>query len=140
MIINETLRLYSPAVSIARKVRKETKVGSLIFPANINVQIPVLALHQDPEIWGQDAHLFKPERFSEGIAKATNNNPRVFLSFGYGPRYCVGSSFAINEAKITLSMILQRYRFTRSPSYVHDPVHLITLRPKSGIQIVFQAL
>lgn len=104
------------------------------------MQIPALALHHDPRIWGEDAHLFKPDRFSEGIAKATNNNPGAFLPFGYGPRNCVGSSFAINEAKITLSMILQRFSFTRSPNYVHAPVQRMSLRPKFGVEIVFEAL
>ncbi|GJX83686.1 cytochrome P450 CYP749A22-like protein [Tanacetum coccineum] len=130
MIINETLRLYPPGIAITRKVLRETKVGKVVLPANIKLQIPTLALQHDPEIWGEDAHLFKPDRFSEGIAKATNNNPGAFLPFGYGPRNCVGSSFAINEAKITLSMILQHYRFTPSPSYVHAPVQIVTLRPK----------
>ncbi|XP_076898076.1 cytochrome P450 CYP749A22-like [Bidens hawaiensis] len=140
MIINETLRLYPPSISANRKVLKETRVGDLVLPANLNLQIPTLALHQDPGIWGEDAHLFKPERFSEGIANVVNNNPGAFLPFGYGPRICVGSNFAINEAKITLSMILQRYRFTVSPNYVHAPVQLITLRPKYGVQIMFHPL
>ncbi|PWA74044.1 cytochrome P450 [Artemisia annua] len=140
MIINETLRLYPPGIAITRKVLRETKVGKVVLPANIKLQIPTLALQHDPEIWGEDAHLFKPDRFSEGIAKATNNNPGAFLPFGYGPRNCVGSSFAINEAKIALSMILQRYRFTPSPSYVHAPVQIVTLRPKYGVLMMFQAL
>ncbi|XP_076909836.1 cytochrome P450 CYP749A22-like [Bidens hawaiensis] len=139
-IINETLRLYPPSISTNRKVLKETKVGNLVLPAKLNLHIPILALHQDPGIWGEDAHLFKPERFSEGIASVVNNNPGAFLPFGYGPRICVGYNFAINEAKITLSMILQRYIFTLSPNYVHAPVQYISLRPMYGIQIMFQAL
>ncbi|KAD2804352.1 hypothetical protein E3N88_37729 [Mikania micrantha] len=140
MIINETLRLYPPATSTTRKVLKETRVGNLVLPANLNLQIPALALHQDPEIWGEDAHLFKPERFSDGIANAVNKNPGAFIPFGYGPRICVGYNFTINEAKITLSMILQRYRFTLSPNYVHAPVQHISLRPNCGVQIMFQGL
>ncbi|KAI3730510.1 hypothetical protein L1987_61680 [Smallanthus sonchifolius] len=66
MIINETLRLYPPAVSATRKVLKETRVGNLVLPANLNIQILSLPLHQDPQVWGEDAHLFKPERFLEG--------------------------------------------------------------------------
>ncbi|KAI7725333.1 hypothetical protein M8C21_029681 [Ambrosia artemisiifolia] len=140
MIINETLRLYPPSISTNRKVMKETRVGNMLLPANINVHIPALAFHQDPEIWGEDAHQFKLERFSEGIANAINNNPGAFLPFGYGPRICVASNFAINEAKIVLSMILQRYRFTISPNYVHAPVQNISLRPQYGVKIMFQAL
>ncbi|MFS7959788.1 putative 11-oxo-beta-amyrin 30-oxidase [Helianthus anomalus] len=63
MIINETLRLYPPAIAIPRNVPKETKVGNLVLPANLDLRIPTLALHHDPGIWGEDAHLFKPERF-----------------------------------------------------------------------------
>ncbi|XP_024989501.1 cytochrome P450 CYP749A22-like [Cynara cardunculus var. scolymus] len=140
MIINETLRLYPPGIAITRRVGREMKVGNLNLPANINLQIPALALHHDPKIWGQEAHLFKPDRFSDGIVKATNDNPEAFLPFGYGPRNCVGSSFGINEAKTALSKILQRYRFCRSPNYVHAPLHRITLRPNSGVQIIFRAL
>ncbi|KAJ0763859.1 putative 11-oxo-beta-amyrin 30-oxidase [Helianthus annuus] len=117
------------------------RVENLVLPPNLNLQIPALALRDlDPGIWGEDAHLFKPERFSEGVANVVNNNPGAFLPFGYGPRTCVGSSFAINEAKITLLMILQRYRFTLSPNYVHAPVQLVTLRLKFGVQIMLQAL
>ncbi|XP_076914780.1 cytochrome P450 CYP749A22-like [Bidens hawaiensis] len=140
MIINETLRLYPPTLSTIRKVLKETHVGDLVLPASINIHIPALALHQDPRIWGEDAHLFKPERFAEGIANSVNKNPGAFLPFGYGPRNCVGSNFAINEAKIALTMILQRYRFTLSQNYVHAPVQLVTLRPMYGVQILFQHL
>ncbi|XP_076898059.1 cytochrome P450 CYP749A22-like [Bidens hawaiensis] len=140
MIFNETLRLYPPAVYTIRRVPKETRVGNLVLPPNINLHIPILALHQDPGIWGEDAHLFKPERFSEGTANAVNNNPAAFIPFGYGPRICVGSNFAIYEAKITLSMILQRYRFTLSPNYVHAPIQHISLEPKFGVQIMLQAL
>ncbi|KAK1416221.1 hypothetical protein QVD17_32010 [Tagetes erecta] len=140
MIINETLRLYPSAVFTSRKVLKETRVGKLVLPRNLNVQIPISALHQDPEIWGEDVHLFKPERFSQGIAKAVNNNPGAYIPFGYGPRTCVGANFAITEAKITLSMILQCYRFALSPNYVHEPVQHVALCPKSGVQIMLQDL
>jgi PHYB activation tagged suppressor 1 len=140
MILNETLRLYSPVINLLRKVEREVRLGKLILPANTYVLLPVLALHHDPEIWGQDVHLFKPERFTDGVAKATNNNIAGFIPFGFGPRICVGLNFAANELKIALSMILQRYKFTLSSNYVHHPIHLITTRPKNGIPIVFNKL
>ncbi|KAL5759325.1 hypothetical protein ACOSP7_017850 [Xanthoceras sorbifolium] len=79
---------------------------------------------------------FKPERFSGGVAKATNNNPAAFFPFGLGPRTCVGSNFAVTEAKIVLSMILQRYTVTFSPSYTHSPFPFVTVRPQHGVQIM----
>ena len=85
-------------------------------------------------------HLFKPERFSEGVAKATNNNIAAFFPFGVGPQSCVGLNFATIEANIALSMILQRYAFTLSPAYVHSPIQLLTLRPQHGLQVLLHSL
>ncbi|KAG8473363.1 hypothetical protein CXB51_035485 [Gossypium anomalum] len=114
MIINETLRLYPPINSVQ--------------------------LHHDPALWGDDVHLFKPERFAEGIAKATNNNAVAFMPFGMGPRSCVGMSFSITETKIALSMILQRYTFTLSPTYVHAPLPNLSLKPQHGLHLLFHSL
>ncbi|CAK9142461.1 unnamed protein product [Ilex paraguariensis] len=140
MIIHESLRLYPPVIALLREVKREVKMGDIILPANIKVHVPTLALHHDTQIWGENAHLFKPERFSEGVAKATNYNPAVYLPFGLGPRSCVGLNFATNEAKITLSMILQRYSFTLSPAYIHSPVPVLTISPQRGVQMMLHAL
>lgn len=140
MIINETLRLYPPVVALNRKVAEKQRLGKLVLPANIHIVVPTLKLHHDPEIWGADAHQFKPERFSEGIAKATNNNAVVFIPFGFGPRSCVGMSFVVAEAKVALSMILQRYTFELSPAYIHCPGQTLTTRPQHGLQIRFHPL
>lgn len=125
---------------LVRKVAKEVRLGKILLPANVELLVPPLALHHDPNLWGQDAALFKPERFSEGVAKATNNNMAAFIPFGLGPRMCVGINFATIEAKITLSMILQRYSFTLSPGYVHSPFRLLTVRPQQGLQVILQSL
>ncbi|KAK5841087.1 hypothetical protein PVK06_009995 [Gossypium arboreum] len=93
-------------------------------------------LHRDPYLWGDDAHLFKPERFSEGIGKATNYNAAAFSPFGLGLRSCVGMTFAMIETKIVLSMILQRYSVSLSPTYVHSPIPIISLVPQHGIQLL----
>ncbi|KAI3943616.1 hypothetical protein MKX01_039244 [Papaver californicum] len=141
MIINETLRLYPPTVAHTRRVAKQVHLGNkLILPANIHVSVSTLALQHNPDIWGEDVGLFKPERFSGGIAKATNNNSSAFLPFGLGPRFCVGSDFALNEIKIAIAMILQHYHFTLSPAYIHSPVQRMTVRPQHGLQILLHNL
>ncbi|CAI0463234.1 unnamed protein product [Linum tenue] len=99
-----------------------------------------MAIHHDPDIWGQDVHLFKPDRFSEGVAKATNNNPSAFMPFGMGPHTCAGFNFATNEAKITIAMILQRFTFSLSPGYVHSPFPVLAVRPEKGVQVIINSL
>ncbi|KAG8383014.1 hypothetical protein BUALT_Bualt05G0139800 [Buddleja alternifolia] len=139
-LIDECKTLYSPLTTITRRIERKVKLGKYEFPANVDLIILPLALHMNPDIWGKDAHLFKPERFSEGLAKATNGNAVSFLGFGFGPRICVGLNFASNEAKITLSMILQRHKFTLSPNYVHSPFVVLMTQPQHGVQILLQPL
>ena len=140
MIINASLRLYPPVIGVGRKVDMEVRLGNLIVPANVQLHISTLALHLEPQFWGQDVKLFKPESFSEGVANATNNNMAAFLPFGMGPRTCVGLNFATLEANIALLMILQRYSFTLSPAYVHSPFQFLTLRPQHGLHVILNSL
>uniref|UniRef100_A0A2P2K1X8 Uncharacterized protein MANES_05G111200 n=2 Tax=Rhizophora mucronata TaxID=61149 RepID=A0A2P2K1X8_RHIMU len=140
MIINESLRLYPPIIMLRRKVDREVRLGNLTLPSNMSVSMSILTAHQDPVTWSEDAHLFKPERFAEGVAKAVDGNPAAYFPFGLGHRMCVGFNFALIEAKITLSMILQHYSFTLSPAYVHSPTSHITLRPQHGVQVMLSAL
>ncbi|KAK8564578.1 hypothetical protein V6N12_036698 [Hibiscus sabdariffa] len=140
MIINETLRLYAPVAAMIRKVGKGIRLGKLVLPADMEILIPILTLHHEPQLWGDDVHVFNPERFSQGIANATKHNSAAFIPFSMGPRSCVGMSFATTETKIALSMILRRYTITLSPAYVHAPFPVITLQPQHGIQVMLHSV
>ncbi|XP_038718561.1 cytochrome P450 CYP749A22-like [Tripterygium wilfordii] len=140
MILNETMRLYPPAMGLIRKVNREVRLGNMNLPSTMSIYLPIISFHHDREIWGEDVHLFKPERFAEGVAKATKNDASAFFPFGIGPRMCVGYNFALSEAKIALSMILQRYSFTLSPTYAHSPIQVLLLQPQHGVQIIIQPL
>lgn len=139
MILHEVLRLYPPAITMTRAVRKETKIGDISFPAGVDLVLPVLQVHHDHELWGEDAEQFNPERFEGGVSKATKNTS-IFFPFGGGPRLCIGYNFALLEAKLALSLILQRFWFELSPSYAHAPYTLLTLQPQHGAQIILHKL
>ena len=139
MILNESLRLYAPVITLHRKVGREVRLGKLVLPEGLELVIPTLIVHHDPKLWGEDAQLFKPERFSDGVAGVTNNTTS-FLPFGMGPRFCVGQSLAMMEAKVALSMILQQYSFAISPGYVHAPIRHLTNRPQFGLQVILHKL
>ncbi|XP_074319223.1 cytochrome P450 CYP72A219-like [Silene latifolia] len=139
MILQEVLRLYPPVQELTRTVCKDIKVGDIFLPAGVLVNLPLLHVQHDESIWGSDAKEFKPDRFSQGMSKATNGKTS-FFSFGWGPRICIGSNFAMTEARLVLVMILQRFSFEISPSYAHAPAAISTLQPQFGAPIILKQL
>lgn len=138
MILKESLRLYTPASLFAKEAFTDMRLGDLFIPKGLSIWIPVLAIHHDKNIWGEDVNEFNPERFSEGTAKACKNNPMGFIPFSLGPRKCVGQTFTIMQAKIVLAMIITTFTFHVSPSYRHAPISVLTLKPRHGVQIILR--
>ncbi|KAF6140528.1 hypothetical protein GIB67_035555 [Kingdonia uniflora] len=139
MILNEVLRLYPPAVHQFRHTYKEMKIGGITLPAGVELMLPTLLINHNPELWGEDAEKFRPDRFSEGIMNASKNQG-AFLPFGWGPRICLGQNFALIEAKMALAMILQHFSFQLSPTYAHAPYTIITLQPQHGAQVILHRI
>ncbi|KAL6615622.1 hypothetical protein ACP70R_037892 [Stipagrostis hirtigluma subsp. patula] len=139
IILYEVLRLYPSVTTFNRETYKEIEIKDVKYPAGVIIELPVLFIHHDPDIWGIDVHEFKPDRFAEGISKASKD-PGAFLPFGWGPRTCIGQNFALLEAKMAMCMILQRFKFELAQSYTHVPHTVATLHPMHGAPIMLRKI
>ncbi|XP_012230655.2 cytochrome P450 9e2-like [Linepithema humile] len=106
-VVNETLRLYPPAVFADRVCVKEFELPPvtpdekpITLKPGDNIWFPVYALHHDSQYYSQPKK-FDPDRFLNG---EVDNS--VYLTFGIGPRNCIGNRFALMEAKIMLFYML----------------------------------
>ncbi|AQK59915.1 Cytochrome P450 734A1 [Zea mays] len=138
MIINETLRLYPPAVATIRRAKTDVQLSNgCLIPRDTELLIPIMAIHHDARLWGADAAQFNPARFAGGAARAAKH-PLAFIPFGLGARACIGQNLARLEAQLTVAVLLQRFEIRASPNYVHAPTVLMLLYPQYGAPVIFR--
>ncbi|MFJ9033481.1 cytochrome P450 [Streptomyces sp. NPDC102274] len=133
MIVDEVLRIYSPAYQLMRRAREDDVIDGYRVPAGTQVLVNSYLLHRHPDFW-QDPERFDPERFSaEEIAKRPRH---AYVPFGSGPRVCLGKHFALTEICLAMATIARRYRLVSPPGAPEVlPDALITLHPKGGVHL-----
>jgi cytochrome P450/NADPH-cytochrome P450 reductase len=108
-ILDETLRLWPTAPVFTRHPYEDTVIGGKYrLEKDSAAMILVGMLHRDQQVWGQPPEQFDPDRFSP--ENRTKLPPNAYKPFGTGQRACIGRQFALQEANLVLSMLLQHYR------------------------------
>ncbi|EDV18890.1 uncharacterized protein TRIADDRAFT_34491 [Trichoplax adhaerens] len=108
MVLNETLRYYSPGYINLREAKEDCTIRGVRFPKGVGVAIAVKAIHEDPDVW-ENPDKFDPERFSPEAN--ANRHPCHFLPFSEGPRKCIGIRLGWMNMKLILARLLQRVKF-----------------------------
>ncbi|KAK2029101.1 cytochrome P450 [Colletotrichum zoysiae] len=117
-VIREGLRLYPPSTGI---VSKEVPVGGdvvhgLRLPAGTQLGENICSIGRSKEVFGPDAHLFRPERWIEAAMETDEERYRAMMAttdlvFGYGKFYCMGRNIALMELNKIFVELLRRYDF-----------------------------
>ena len=144
MVWTEALRLYPPiTLFISREASEDVDLGDkngTWIPKGAVVQAPVWQIHRDPNIY-PNPWKFDPERFSPEAKK--DLHAMSFLSFGAGPRICLGSAFATYEARIIVKSILTRYSLSAEGKPDEDIemiAHNTLINPAGSVPIKFTLL
>ena len=96
--IEEVLRLRTPFPRVGRITTAEVELGGVQIPAG-QVLIPWLAAANRDERVFADPHGYDLHRA-----------PNPHVSFGHGVHFCLGAPLARLEARVALTLMLQRYR------------------------------
>jgi len=135
MVIDETLRLYSPVAIMARDALQDDEVGGYEVPAGTIVTLSPYMTHRHPEFWERPLE-FHPDHFAPERVEA---RPRyAYYPFGAGQRTCLGKHFALLEAALVLAEVGQRYRPRLVPGQEIKPHWSGTLRPDRAVMMVLE--
>lgn len=128
-IVDETLRLYPPAMISARHAVTAFEYdGRRIRPGDLVIFSPY-ATHRDPSLYDQPLR-FDPQRWLDEPRRA----PSEFLPFGGGKHRCLGSGLAVTELTVMLCRLLARGPFTldRPPARARG---LSSMRPDPAVTV-----
>ena len=124
-VVQEALRLYPPAFTLARLARRADTAGGIPIPAGAVVLIAPWVLHRHRRLWDQPEK-FDPARFLPG---APPPERCAYLPFGMGPRVCIGAQFALTEASLVLAAMVRAFHIERADTEPVVPVAIVTTQP-----------
>lgn len=110
--ITETLRKHPPFDLLYRLCTKDYKIADsdIIIEKGTPIFCSVTGSQYDPKHW-TDPDEFIPERFADEKSFNKNTADTPYLTFGDGPRNCIGLRFGKLQAKIGICVLLRKFSF-----------------------------
>ncbi|KAF8258386.1 cytochrome P450 [Lactarius quietus] len=132
--LKESMRL-DPIIWMNARIATQDDVVPLAFPITTKsgeqitsipikkgtpIDISSAAYNRLPEVWGEDADEWNPERFLDSQRKfrEASSNIGVFgnsMSFSTGTRTCIAWQFAVLEIQVILLALLENFEFSLPP-------------------------
>jgi cytochrome P450 len=108
--LSETLRFRPSFYRLDRVCAKDWEYNGIRVKKGMLVMFPLYAVHQDP-LQYSEPEIYDPDRFMP--EKKEKIDPYALLSFGQGPRACIGQRFAYDMLKVVLAHYLKEFRIER---------------------------
>lgn len=106
-VIKEGIRLaHGTSNRLPRVSRNSIEYGDWIIPSNTPVSMSPMLVHENEAIFPSHRE-FKPERWLE----PGWNLDKYLMTFGKGPRACLGMNMAYAELYVKLATIFRRFEY-----------------------------
>jgi cytochrome P450 len=132
-VIKESMRILPPVPYTMRVPQKEVTLGPITVTPGTNIVLSHYLTHHLPELYPE------PERFLPERWRTIEPNQYEYLPFSAGPRICIGAHFSMQAQKVSLAMILQKFRLTVVPGTRIDRRTRITMDPPGGLPMMIFA-
>ncbi|KAK0648618.1 cytochrome P450 [Cercophora newfieldiana] len=108
--IKEALRIFAPASMGLPRVVGEggLEIGGRTLPQGTIVSVNIWVVHYSKEIWGDDARVFRPERWLEKDAARLE---KWFVPWGFGYASCPRQNIAKIELSKICATVVRDYDF-----------------------------
>ncbi len=135
-VIKETLRARPVVPEVFRAPTETVELGGYEFEPRSQLAVSLMLVQHDPEVYGPDPGVFRPERFLEGAPP-----PYAWVPFGGGVRRCLGAAFAQLEMEVVIAAILRRAAL-RAPTQRDEKARFrgVTMLPSRGGAAVVESV
>jgi cytochrome P450 len=123
-VVEETLRLYSPAFMTGRLATQTHEICGTRVPAGSIILLPYWMLHRSRQWWSHPEE-FDPSRFLNGAEPER----LTYLPFGVGRHVCIGAQLAMSEAILATARLVQQFSIDVTSTRAILPVGTLSTRP-----------
>ncbi|GLB37928.1 putative cytochrome p450 [Lyophyllum shimeji] len=130
-VLKETLRFHPVAINTFREAVRDdvlplskpivTTSGEVVseipIPKGLGVMTSIHGYNRNKDIFGEDAHLFNPERWLNGTVKKSISVGVLgnLMTFSGGVRSCIGWKFAVVELQAFMFELIGAFEFLPTP-------------------------
>ncbi|MCJ1377246.1 hypothetical protein MMC17_000338 [Xylographa soralifera] len=147
-VVTECFRLIAPFGMNVRRCTIDATLPSgggpegnspIAIRKGTEVNMVFLLAQKDPDIWGEDAADFRPERWEDPDLKPSACE---YMPFSAGKRVCPGQQMALAECSYVLARLAQEFPSmeNRDPESKFIEEHRMAMQSRNGVKVAFPAV